>query len=652
MPPAVGIALADPRNVRSGNIVSDIGGYYDGQSIVCPSGSDTISCVFHHSHNHEGGAGLRVYHTTSTDLGLTWSDPAPVEASLTMPSHDSYQFVHPSNPNRVYVVYGYNDGQLHYADRATGEHVDLPRGDMQLDEGFRLKYSDDGGRSWHDERVTIPVRRTAIDHANPWKGSTIGCFGCDKPSVIGGAVYFAFQKTPEGGGETHNSECWIMRSKDLLNKMDHPSTATWETLPRGEHGLQCTTDLPSQPSFRLGEEPHIFQVDNNDAQQVMLIWRNEIGNLSCAYSSDGGETFSAPTFMTYDGLRQIKNPRGSITPHRFPNGQIALTFYNNSHTAREGYVGRRLYWLTVGTPVDAPHRMQWSEPELLLWWDGESLDDRPGWNADWAIVDGPGYPDFCELPDGTLGYVQSNKLTLRFHTVDPRTLYCLRAQHTMQDFIWEGLRLNARAPRPQQVLRGFNLGDCRARTGGFTIFLQLSGSTPQVAPEQVLIDATEVTTAALDEEDGGDFITKGFQIRVKGVGAAGVQLQLLLSDGLVKAKHYTEGFQWDGRTHTVAFTVDCGPRMITSVVDQRLCDGGAYSEEGHTVLPHTMAGIGGATMRICPEPTVARQGRVFAGQIDNILIYRRPLLTSEAISTGRALAANPDVAVSPPASRL
>ena len=76
------------------------------------------------------------------------------------------------------------------------------------------------------------------------------------------------------------------------------------------------------PSLQLGEEPHIFQIDNIDPDQLMLLWRNEIGSLSCAYSSDGGSSFSEPGFVTYDGVREIKNPRGSITPHRFSNGQV------------------------------------------------------------------------------------------------------------------------------------------------------------------------------------------------------------------------------------------------------------------------------------------------------------------------------------------
>ena len=51
-------------------------------------------------------------------------------------------------------------------------------------------------------------------------------------------VYFAFQKTADGNGESYGSEVFIMRSKDLLqlHEFDKPHEATWETLPKGEKG--------------------------------------------------------------------------------------------------------------------------------------------------------------------------------------------------------------------------------------------------------------------------------------------------------------------------------------------------------------------------------------------------------------------------------
>ena len=67
----------------------------------------------------------------------------------------------------------------------------------------------------------------------------MGAFCCDKPTIIDGMVYFAFQKTADGNGESYGSEVFIMRSKDLLklHDLDKPQEATWETLPKGDKGM-------------------------------------------------------------------------------------------------------------------------------------------------------------------------------------------------------------------------------------------------------------------------------------------------------------------------------------------------------------------------------------------------------------------------------
>ena len=84
----------------------------------------------------------------------------------------------------------------------------------------------------------------------------MGAFCCDKPTIIDGMVYFAFQKTADGNGESYGSEVFFMRSKDLikLSSEDRHEEATWETLPHGEHGLQTGRGL------LLGEEPHVIQI--------------------------------------------------------------------------------------------------------------------------------------------------------------------------------------------------------------------------------------------------------------------------------------------------------------------------------------------------------------------------------------------------------
>ena len=197
---------------------------------------------------------------------------------------------------------------------------------MQLAEGYYVKTSGDGGRTWsRDTAACVPVRRTRIDRANPWGGENIGFFCCDKPTVVAGSmVYMAFQKTREGGGETPGSEAFFLRSKDFLRVAD-PAAATWETLPGGDLGLAA-----ADTRLLLGEEPHILQVDNfgrgdggdggdggnggngaavvegreagaGQEPRMWCVWRTETGRLANSYSSDGGVSWDKMSWMTFSG---------------------------------------------------------------------------------------------------------------------------------------------------------------------------------------------------------------------------------------------------------------------------------------------------------------------------------------------------------------
>ena len=141
------------------------------------------------------------------------------------------------------------------------------------------------------------------------------------------SVYFAFQKTPDGGGETPNSEVFFLRSRNLLAAAN-PQDAIWETLPLGDVGLK-----PPGGELSLGEEPHIVAIGAHRPGRVFSLWRTETGQLAAAYSSDGGESWEPSFWLTYEGVppeqggaRTIKNPRGAITPVRLrrasPGGQI------------------------------------------------------------------------------------------------------------------------------------------------------------------------------------------------------------------------------------------------------------------------------------------------------------------------------------------
>ena len=250
----------------------------------------------------------------------------------------------------------------------------------------------------------------------------MGAFCCDKPSIIDGMVFFAFQKTADGNGESYGSEVFLMRSKDLLrlHSEGRPEEASWETLPHGQRGLQTPRGL------LLGEEPHVIQIAG---PRLLCVWRTELGCFDCRYSEDYGETWeggAAPQPLTFtSGLtswpdrgserpparRQVqevqgavqrnsglieesreyllseefrhlvsedqnvmRNPRGSFTPLGLRGGEVALLFYNNGQTDKVGYTGRLVVWLSLARREEAG--LTWAQPEIAIWWDGIQLDNR------------------------------------------------------------------------------------------------------------------------------------------------------------------------------------------------------------------------------------------------------------------------------------
>lgn len=620
----------DPRDLKAGRVVSDRNGYYDSQNIVAvvDDGVEVLSVVLHHSENREGGPGLQLFATRSADRGRTWTALAPLETDERQ-SHDGYQLLHRDarGRERLYVFYGWNRG-AQYPEGADPTLPVLRRTDMQLDEGYWCRVSHDGGRTWGADRHLVPVRRTEIDRGNPWGGRTMGMFLCDKPTVIGGAVHMAFQKTRDGAGETPGSEVFVLRSRDLLS-LDDPARATWETLPSGERGLQAPGG-----ALRLGEEPHVLHV-GDDPMRLWCVWRTETGRLANALSADGGDTWDEPSWLTYEGLpmgaggvQVVKNPRGAITPYRLrgraPGGEAeyVLLFYNNGRTERDGYVGRRVCWLTAGRAAGGVIR--WNQPEIALWWDGTGFEDRPDWNADWAIVDGPGYADLTELADGTLVLVASNKLAVRYHEVDARLLALLRAQPDRCCLPDPGPVLDVR-PAAGERYRGPVLDDLRTG-GGFTIAVVLRGGRDDVAAAPHLLSATADVTAAMGEEPTDRRITKGWALAVTPDG----ELELTVTDGIGSTlRHRTAtavaAGLWDGRAHLVGFVADGGPKVVSVVVDDRLDDGGD-GPQGWTFVPVALGEVGGAEVHCVPGGGAA---------VVRLLVYDRPLLTSELVAAGR-----------------
>ena len=173
----------DPRNVLSGRLISYKNGYYDGLNIVAVHNSTTalpiFSVFFTHGPSCEGDPTEQLFHTRSTDLGVTWSKPTTLEhiggsKNPYLVSHDGYQLVAPGLGNaggpRIYVFYSYNLFNVTQYPNGTL----LPRSDMLAGGGpgnpsMFFRFSDDLGVSWSSKRYEIPIRVTKIDRDNPFK---------------------------------------------------------------------------------------------------------------------------------------------------------------------------------------------------------------------------------------------------------------------------------------------------------------------------------------------------------------------------------------------------------------------------------------------------------------------------------------------------
>ena len=585
-PPEGGVP-GDPRDIRNGRVIPDEG--YCDQPYVVVTDDGNWLCTMTTGPGLEGQAGQHVVATISGDQGRSWSDLIPIEpaegpeASWVMPLKVP--------GGRVYAFYTFNADNLRAVpsnSESVGRRVDTMG-------SYVFKYSDDGGRTWSDERFEIPMRSMRIDRTNNTGGEVLFFWGVGKPIIAGDDAYFGFAKVGKWGtpGGMVTSQGVFMHSDNVLRKAD-PAAIRWDLLPEGDEGLRA-------PKGPVSDEANLAALSDGS---LFATYRTIDGYPCHAYSRDGGRSWTPSAFMTYGpGGRRVKHPRASNFVRRFANGKFLYWFHNHGGEAvhRDDwgpYDGRNPAWVLGGVERDG--FIHWSEPEVLL------FDEDPEVRIS--------YPDFIEQ-DGRVFITETQKEIARVHTVDMTLLEDIWGQSERDRVERDGLILEVIgdpiAPGTEAELAP--LPDLSDRVG-FTIECWLRFE--ELTRGQVLIDTRD-----------GD----GRGLRLVTTGRS--TLELSIDDGDEAASWESDpgtapGTLRVGAWQHVVFIVDAGPRIISVVVDGVFNDGGTLREYGWGRFGADLGDVNGTS-----EATIAP---ALFGDIRALRIYDRPLRTSEAVGNHRA----------------
>ena len=591
--------IPDPRHLNNGwQIPSE--GYCD-QPYVVKTDDGAWLCIMTTGAGHEGATGQHVVSTRSTDCGRTWSELVDVEPADGPEA--SYAVLLKVPSGRVYAFYNHNTDNVR---RVKADNP--PFGDGYCNRvdslgHYVFKYSDDYGRSWSEQRFDVPVREMDIDRQNADGGRLRYFWNVGKPFVAHGAAFVSLHKVGGfGDGFFTSNEGVLIRSENILTEGD-PAKITWETLPEGERGLRA----PSEGGTVASEHSYSVLSDGS----FYSVYRTIDGHPACAYSRDGGRTWSEPQYKQFPDGRLLKHPRAANFAWRCANGHYLYWYHNHGgrfireHPAQRShaYEDRNPVWLCGGVETDGPDGrvIQWSEPEIVLY------EDDPYIRMS--------YPDLVE-EDGQYYLTETQKDVARVHLVDSSLLQGLWDQFERADLTNEGLLLEVDEPGPAVV-----------DMPSLPPFLHRSGRSPY-GTEDLRAGFSIELWFQLDSSVAGRVLLdtrlengQGLLVQHKGNG----QLELLLDDGRTRAS-------WDsdprvvsvGKRHHVVITVDGGPKVITFVVDGRLGDGGDFRQFGWgRFSPHLRHANGSPRLLI-------------DGAIDSVRVYGRALRTSEVISNFRS----------------
>jgi hypothetical protein len=586
----------DWRNIREGQEIPTE--TYSDQPYVVKTADGAWLCIMTTGAGREGEPGQHVVTMRSLDRGQTWLDLTAVEPSDGPES--SYAVLLATPAGRIFCFYNHNTDNTRQvrADMAVYPDGYCRRVDSQGH--FVFKYSDDHGKSWSAKRYDIPMRLMDIDRKNPYEGEILFFWNVGKAFYHGSDAFVPLHKVGGfGHGFFTRSEGVLLKSSNLLSEPD-PEKITWETLPNGDFGLTAP------PGGGLIAEEQSFSVLSDGS--FYCVYRTIDGHPACAYSRDGGHTWSQPKYQQYADGRLMKHPRAANFAWRCLNGKYLYWYHNHGGN---WYEDRNPVWLACGREADGGQGkvIEWSEPEIVLY------DDDP-----WIRMS---YPDLIE-EDGDLYLSETQKDKARVHRIDPDWLQrllnqfecsCETTRSRILDLSDAEAPLPARIEMPQLpvfVIRDQEQPDYRSRhtRTGFCIELWLNLDDPCLP--RVLAD-----------NRGAD--GKGFCLQTTPDGT----IEILLNDGRTENRWASDrNLLQAQKTHHVVMTVDSGPCIITFVIDGILCDGGSQRQFGWGRFSPNLRDVNGEKiLYLSVAPGV---------RIQTLRLYDTPLSTSEAIGNYRA----------------
>ena len=591
--------IVDNRHIANGWVIPSEG--YCDQPYVVKTDDGAWLCIMTTASGVEGASGQHIVSARSMDCGKTWSELVDVEPSDGPEA--SYAVIMKVPSGRVYAFYNHNTDNVR---RVQADNP--PYGDgycTRVDSlgHFVFKYSDDHGRSWSEQRCDIPVREMEIDRLNADGGRLRYFWNVGKPLVADGAAFVSLHKVGGfGEGFFTSNEGVLLKSENILSESD-PEKISWQTLPDGERGLRAPEGgdtVSSEHSYSLLSDGSFY-----------CVYRTIDGYPACAYSRDGGHTWSEPEYKIYADGRVFKHPRAANFAWRCENGRYLYWYHNHGgrfirehpQQRNNAYQDRNPVWLCGGVEVDGPEGklIRWTQPEIVLY------DDDPYIRMS--------YPDLVE-EGGEYYLTETQKDIARVHKLDKSLLEGLWAQFDCADITRAGCVLELAQVGPAVVdmpaLPLFNKRGpqspygCEDLRAGFSLdfWLVLESS----AAGRVLLDTRL--------ENG-----QGLMLHYTGAG----QLEIVLNDGRSENR-------WDcdpasvgvGKLHHVAIIVDGGPKVISFVIDGRLCDGAEFRQYGW-----------GRFSPYLREANGRGKLAVEAG-VQLVRIYDRALRTSEAVAHFRA----------------